>query len=180
MDRGLSDHKEVTMLTKLKLALALTATLVAGAAGFAAANTGTAADDAGSGGWRAKILQKYDANGDGKLDDSERATMRADMQAKRAERHQKMLAKYDLNKDGKLDASERTAMREAKAEKRFTKLDTNGDGVISKEEFKAGAAKMKMHHGRRGFGKRFRGRGQSSPGAQGGGTNTGGGAPDAQ
>ena len=47
------------------------------------------------------VLKKYDKNGDGKLDDSERATMR-----------EEQLKKYDKNGDGKLDESERAAMRE--------------------------------------------------------------------
>jgi hypothetical protein len=157
------------MLTKLKLALALSASLVAGVAGFAAANTGSsAAADANGGAWKAKMLQKYDTNGDGKLDDTERAAMRADRQAKREARKEKMLQKFDTNGDGKLEPSERAAMQEERAEKRFTKLDANGDGVISKDEFKAGFAKGKMHRGHHGFGKRgMRGQGQ---GGQGGST----------
>jgi Ca2+-binding EF-hand superfamily protein len=130
------------MLTKMKLAIALAASLVAGTTTLALAN--------GGGKWnKQEMLQKYDTNGDGKLDDAEKAKMKADMKAKREARREKKLAQFDTNHDGKLDANERAAMKAAMAEKRFAKLDTNGDGVISKEEFLAGQKLgMGRHHGR--------------------------------
>ena len=118
------------MLTKLKLALFVAAPLVAGAATYAAAQ----GDDPG----RADILQKFDANKDGKLDDTERAQMKAAFEAKRAERHKAALATYDTNKDGKLDDAERSAMRDAKLAARFTAMDADHDGKLSLAEFKAG------------------------------------------
>jgi Spy/CpxP family protein refolding chaperone len=130
------------MLTKLKIALALCGSL---------AGIGGAAADGFHGGGRAEILQKYDVNKDGKLDDSEKAQMKADFQAKRAAR----IAKFDLDKNGKLDDTERAAMRDARATEVFKKLDTNGDGVVSLDEFKAGRGKMehhargRFHHGMR-------------------------------
>jgi Ca2+-binding EF-hand superfamily protein len=124
----------------MKLALAATAALIGGAASMAAANPGT------------KMMQKYDTNGDGKLDDSERAAMRADFAAKRAERKQKMLEKYDVNGNGKLDPSERAAMKHDRKVAMFKKLDTNGDGQISFQEFEAGKLGGGFHHGRHGKG----------------------------
>ena len=53
---------------------------------------------------RSEIFKKYDKNGDGKLDDEERAALRKDREAE-------MLKKYDKNGDGKLDDGERQAMR---------------------------------------------------------------------
>src|SRR5438309_8858621 len=103
-------------MTKLK-AFALTAALVAGSAGIAAAQP------------------KSESDG---------AELRA---AKKAE----MLAKYDTNKDGKLDAQEKTVMRDQLTLESFKKMDTNGDGVITLDEFKAGRAKMFEHrHARSG------------------------------
>ena len=126
------------MFTKAKLAIALTASLLAGTVGFAAAN----GDFSGSG---------------TKPDSAERAQMRADRKAK-------MLAQFDVNHDGKLDKTERKAMRTAMAEKRFGKLDTNGDGVISKDEFLAGAQKGHHHkHGKLNKG----GQGQVAPSGNG-------------
>jgi Ca2+-binding EF-hand superfamily protein len=56
-------------------------------------------------GSRGDIIKKYDKNGDGKLDEKERAQARK-------ERESEMLKKYDKNKDGKLDEKERNAARE--------------------------------------------------------------------
>ena len=97
-----------------------------------------------------EMVLKFDVNKDGKLDDTERAAMRAEFQKMRAER----IAKYDTNKDGKLDDAEREAAHKARAAERFKQLDTNGNGSLSLEEFKAGVAEREGHHGRYGGGHR--------------------------
>ena len=129
------------MLTKLKLAIALCGSLAGGVAVAGGFHGGAA---------RADILQKYDTNKDGKLDDAEKAGMKADFQAKREAKKAEILAKFDTNKDGKLDESEKAAMRDARATEAFGKLDANKDGQISLDEFKAGRAKMGMHRHARG------------------------------
>lgn len=129
------------MLTKLKLALALCGSLAGGVAVAGGFHGGSPSPE---------ILQKYDTNKDGKLDDSEKAAMKADFEAKHEQRKAEMLAKFDTNKDGKLDDSEKAAMRDARATEEFKKLDTNGDGQLSLDEFKAGRAKMGMHRHARG------------------------------
>lgn len=139
------------MLTKVKVALALVGSLLVGGVGIAAAQ-------GFGGGGKGAAIQKYDANGDGKLDDAERAQLRSDMKEKRAEMKAQMLAKYDINKDGKLDKSERAVMKNERASEAFKKADANGDGQLSLDEFKA----LKQHQGRHGhFGKHHRGMGKA-------------------
>ena len=58
---------------------------------------------------RAESLKKYDKNGDGVLDETEKAAMRED---NRKRRHEARLKKYDKNGDGKLDEAEKDAERE--------------------------------------------------------------------
>jgi Ca2+-binding EF-hand superfamily protein len=126
------------MLKKIALGLAFTGLIAGGVA---------LADKDGGGSKHEEMLKKYDTNGDGKLDDAEKAQMKADREARFAEKKKEMLAKYDANGDGKLDDGERAQMRADMAAERFKKLDTNGDGVLSKDEFAAG---FKGGHGHRG------------------------------
>jgi len=59
----------------------------------------------------AELLKKYDKNGDGKLDQEERAALQKDRQAE-------MIKKYDKNGDGKIDEEERKAMLEDRRKQR--------------------------------------------------------------
>ena len=78
----------------------------------------------------------------------------SDRRAKFAEMKKQRLAKFDANNDGKLDQSERLALHDAMATIAFTKLDADGNGVLSLAEFKAGKHKMGKRHAR--FGKRMK------------------------
>ncbi len=64
-------------------------------------------------------------------------------------RRAKMVEKFDANNDGKLDDAERATMHETRANKRFDALDTDGNGSISRAEFKAGAHQGKHKRGMR-------------------------------
>ena len=164
------------MMTKLKLALALSGSLLASIGGIASAqNWGGSAGGSNIGPRKAAILQKYDANGDGQLDAQEKAAMRADFQAKRQAKKQEMVAKYDTNKDGKLEPAERQVMRAEKAAKLFEKIDVDHNGVITLNEFKQAEGKL-MRHARFGRGRMHRrgfvgprGSGNGGPGFGGGG-----------
>ncbi|MBK9034739.1 MAG: EF-hand domain-containing protein [Myxococcales bacterium] len=123
--------------TKLGLVAVLSAALIAGATGLALANGRGGPDRAAK---RAEMMKRADTNGDGKIDDAERAAMRATMQAQHEAQRKAMLAKYDANKDGKLDDAEHTAIRNDRAAERFKALDTNHDGALSLAEFQAGHA----------------------------------------
>jgi Ca2+-binding EF-hand superfamily protein len=130
--------------TKNMGALAVLVASIDGSAGVALAQ-----DNGAPEGPRARMLEKYDVNKDGKLDASERAAMRADFKAKHQERRAEMLARFDTNKDGKLDDGERKVMRDTLSAERYKALDTNGDGVVSLQEFQAGFGHFGHGHGGR-------------------------------
>ncbi|WP_269540436.1 EF-hand domain-containing protein [Cerasicoccus fimbriatus] len=98
------------------------------------------------------ILAKFDANGDGQLDQAERET------AREAHREEMALRRFDANKDGTLSNEERAqfdafiAEREAKILERF---DADGDGVLSDEERQAARQGMNRRQGQ--------GNGQNGP-----------------
>ena len=60
----------------------------------------------------AEALKRFDANGDGQLDESERAEMRQTLGDRLAQNPQ-VIRRFDKNGDGKLDESERAAARDA-------------------------------------------------------------------
>lgn len=92
-----------------------------------------------------RMMKRYDLNGDGKLDDGERAAMEKDRKLFRA----KMLKKFDKNGDGKLDQTERLAIKEAMKSKRAERLkrfDKDGDGRLNEEERAAARAEWSQPH----------------------------------
>ena len=94
-----------------------------------------------------KMLEKFDADGDGALSDTEKETAKEAFQAKRAEhREKKMLKHFDEDGDGLLSDSEQAAAKEAH-EKRLAKFDADGDGELSREEHKAAREAMKGKRG---------------------------------
>lgn len=100
---------------------------------------------------RTQILAKYDANKDGKLDDAERAAIKAD--------HFKTL---DKDGDDKVKRADFPAALEAAREKArlehelamFDKMDTDKDGTVTAAEFAAfKPVRDGEHRGRRHDGK---------------------------
>lgn len=61
---------------------------------------------------RARLLKQFDANHDGKLDETERAAAKQYMEEHGGAVRERMLKRFDKNGDGKLDDEERAAMRE--------------------------------------------------------------------
>ena len=88
---------------------------------------------------KAEMLKKFDKDGDGRLSDEEKSTLRAEMQNRRGggrdrkqwtpEQRDEMLKKFDTDGDGKLSQEERDTAREAmkasrtKGEKQQKKKD---------------------------------------------------------
>jgi Ca2+-binding EF-hand superfamily protein len=71
----------------------------------------------------AKMIQRFDKNGDGKLEISELPP-----------RMQKFMSKADTNGDGALTLDEMTAARESFIKERFARGDKNGDGALTEDE----------------------------------------------
>lgn len=84
----------------------------------------------------AKNFDKLDANKDGFISKDE---MKAAHEAHRGERG----ARPDTDRDGNISKAE--AERFPKLKENFSKIDTNGDGVLSKEEMKAAHDKKPKH-----------------------------------
>lgn len=91
---------------------------------------------------RRKLLTElYDDNQDGTLDDSERANLERDLEARCESRKQALLTKYDLNHDGVLDDGEWLtfdqdvlARWKAKHAAIVSEFDANKDGKLEPEE----------------------------------------------
>ncbi len=121
------------------------------------------------------ILAKYDKDGDGKLNDEEKAALQADAKAMMEQKKAAFLAKYDKDGDGKLSDEEKAAMKadfQAKREQRhaefaqkhpeiaakmeqkkaafLAKYDKDGDGKLSDEEKAAMKADFQAKRGQEG------------------------------
>ena len=72
-----------------------------------------------------KVMEKYDKNKNGKIDEDEKKAMRDDWNARKKEwssrmkeKREEYMKKYDKNKDGKIGDSEKEAVRKAWAQGR--------------------------------------------------------------
>ncbi len=90
-----------------------------------------------------RILEKFDTDGDGKLNESEKSELKKAMTQRRGEIQAKMLKRFDSDKDGSLSPEEKkaalpTIKKERKAihEAALKQFDADGDGKLSPEERK--------------------------------------------
>ncbi len=81
-------------------------------------------------------LEKYDKNGDGKLDDAERKQLEADHAARAAERFKK------LDVDGSGSISKKEAEAAPRLLEHFDAIDADKNGALT-------AAELKAHHEKR-------------------------------
>ena len=113
-----------------------------------------------------EVIAKFDKDGDGKLNDDEKAEARAARGEMEAARKKEMLEKFDADKDGKLNDDEKAAMREEVKKKMLEKFDKDGDGKLNEEE-RAELRKTMPHHP--GGPKRPKGNGDGPRPGKGGG-----------
>jgi len=97
-----------------------------------------------------EIVARFDKDGDGKLNEEEKAAAKSAVMAQRDEIRGEALKRHDANGDGKLDEAERKAARDAwakanpeKAEMLRDAVDKDGDGVVSEKERRAAAKEMR-------------------------------------
>lgn len=88
-----------------------------------------------------RLLEQFDADGDGKLDDAERQAALDDMAAREAEREARRIERYDTDGDGMLSEAEEAAARaeeRARQQDRFNRFaaefDQDGDGDLNADE----------------------------------------------
>lgn len=92
-----------------------------------------------------EVIAKFDKDGDGKLNDDEKAEAKAARGERKAKFKQEMLEKFDSDGDGKLNDDEKAAMREGMKKNMLEKFDKDGDGELNEDE-KAEMRKSMPHH----------------------------------
>jgi len=99
-----------------------------------------------------RVLERFDADKDGRLSDDEKAKARAAIENRAGAAKEKVREKLDANGDGKLDESERAKAREVIRNRAgngirgrlLKRFDADGDGKLSEDErAKARAAMQK-------------------------------------
>lgn len=92
---------------------------------------------AGAGGRRKanyqELIKRHDKNGDGRLDEEEKAAAHAAMRKAGGEgndRRQQLLKRFDKDGDGRLNDAERAAAEKFRAEQ-LKKFDQDGDGRLN-------------------------------------------------
>lgn len=85
------------------------------------------------------VLERFDANEDGKLDGTERAAAKAHFEQKKAE----IIEKFDADGSGKIDGDERKALGDyLRAERERMRMDINRDGQIDDKDVQAATSRV--------------------------------------
>ena len=89
------------------------------------------------------LLDKFDKDGDGKLNEEERSEIRKEFMKRREANKARRLERFDTDKDGELSAEEKEAAKPVLIEERkqikesvLKEFDKDGDGKLSPEERK--------------------------------------------
>tara|TARA_B100001248_G_scaffold246298_1_gene216785 strand:- start:170 stop:619 length:450 start_codon:yes stop_codon:yes gene_type:complete len=107
---------------------------------------------------REEVMKKFDKDGDGKLNEEEKAELRKQMAERGAGRKIPpfIMQKFDKDGDGKLSQDERAEARKAMEARRaemIERFDKDGDGKLNEEERKAAMA-SRTRSGGEGKGKK--------------------------
>lgn len=93
---------------------------------------------------RSDAIGRFDRDGDGELNEDERAAARAEWESRAQETRRLMMRRYDLDGDGELNEAERDAARQEVRELRqdirdriVPQYDLDGDGELSPAEREA-------------------------------------------
>lgn len=143
----------------MKKTLIIAATLLAPFALQAQSGEGKGPKGGGKKGGRpipAEILEKFDTDGDGTLNEEERKAARSARRELTQKRRAEMLAKYDVDKDGKLSPEEQKAAM-------LDRFDADKDGKLSDAERETAKKEMRRPRGAREGGPRGKGKGKKRP-----------------
>lgn len=94
-----------------------------------------------------EIMEKFDKDGDGKLNEEERKAARAARGEMMESRRKEMLAKFDKDGDGKLNDEEEAAMKEERRKRMLERFDKDKDGELSDDEKAEMRKAMTDHRG---------------------------------
>ncbi len=103
----------------------------------------------GKGPLPAHVIEKFDTNGDGKLDDTEKAAAKAERDSKKAEMKE-VKDSYDVDGDGQLNDSEKEAFKEFAEQRRIERFDEDGDGALNATEKAKADTAMERRKGSKG------------------------------
>ncbi len=99
------------------------------------------------------VLDKFDQDGDGTLNENERSNLRQAMSQRREAVKAKMLERFDSNQDGKLSPEEKNAAAPILAEERkkikaaiVEQFDKDNDGKLSIDERKGSREWVKQNY----------------------------------
>lgn len=111
---------------------------------------------------RQEMIKRFDANGDGKLDATERQAAKSAMEERRGDgprdgvagkMRERALDRFDTDGDGKISESERAAGEAAmradivNRPRAMARVDTDGDGQVSDAEWAAAREQMRDRMG---------------------------------
>lgn len=94
-----------------------------------------------------EVIARFDTDGDGKLNETEREAAKAEHKEMMETRKKEMMEKFDTDKDGKLSDDEKAAMKAEREKMMLEKFDKDGDGKLSDAEKATMREEMKNRPG---------------------------------